>query len=442
MEKLAIDGGSPIRLQKPIVETDLIEEAEINALLEVARQNKLRRDDVADKYEDSLAAWYGVKHAIAVASGTVGLHAALAAFEVGPGDEVIVTPYTFVASATCVLEQNAIPVFADIDPISLTIDPKEIEAKISDRTKAIIPVSICGIPMDIGAIMEIADKYDIKVIEDNAQAPGATYYGKKLGTFGHISCYSTISGKIMSTGEGGYLLTDDDELYEKLWGYVDFSRRKHLGKASKFHYGLPCTNYRITNMQAAIGLQQLKKLNDMNNRRIENAHYLEEKLRDIPGIQLIPDPTWGDRVYFYFCVRIEPEVLGANIIDFAKALAAEGVYDYKYISTTRMMIAQHLEPLFINKKGYGNTQCPFNCPLYGRDIEYKKGQLPVAEKAAEEIFWLSSVHPALTPADLEDTALAVRKVANAFVERKAAGQSNHFASEEDLSIAWNPDHAC
>jgi perosamine synthetase len=441
MEELAIEGGNPIRLKKPIVETDLIEEAEINALLDVARQNKLRRADIADEYEKSLAEWYGVKHAIAVGSGTVGLHAALAAFEIGPGDEVIVTPYTFIASDTCVLEQNAIPVFADIDPVTLTIDPKAIEAKISDRTKAIIPVSICGIPMDIGSIMDIANKYNLYVIEDNAQAPGATYQGKKLGTFGHISCYSTISGKIMSTGEGGYLLTDNDELYEKLWGYVDFSRRKHLGVASKFHYGLPCTNYRITNMQAAIGLQQLKKLNDMNNRRIENAHYLDEKLAGIPGIQLIPDPTWGDRVYFYYCVRIQPEVLGANIIDFAKVLAAEGVYDYKYISTTRMMIAQHLEPLFVNKKGYGNTQCPFNCPLYGRDIEYKKGQLPVAEKAAEEIFWLSSVHPALTHADLDDTVVAVRKVANAFVERKAAGLSNHFATEEDLSIAWDPYHA-
>jgi len=379
-----------------------------------------------------------VKHAIAVANGTVSLHVALAALEVGPGDEVIVTPYTFVASDSCVLEQNAIPIFADIDPVTLTIDPKDIQRKISDRTKAIIPVSICGVPMDIGAIMDIADQHGLKVIEDNAQAPGALYKGKKLGTFGHISSYSTISGKIMSTGEGGYLLTDNDDLYEKMWGYVDFARRKSLGMASKFHFGIPCTNYRITNMQAAIGLQQLKKLDMMNARRSENAHYLDNKLNDIPGIQLIPNPDWGKRVYYYYCVRIQPEILGGNIIDFAKALAAEGVYDFKYISTTRMMIAQHLEPLFLDKKGYGKTQCPFNCPLYGKNVEYKKGQHPIAEKAAEEIFWLSSVHPALTEADLDDTALAVRKVANRFVERKIKGLSNHFATEEELSRAWNP----
>jgi perosamine synthetase len=438
MEKLAIEGGNPIRFKNPMGESDLIEEAEINALLDVARKKELRRAGVAEEYESALADWYGVKYAIAVANGTVSLHAALAALEIGPGDEVIVTPYTFVASDTCVLEQNAIPIFADIDPFTLTIDPKDIERKISERTKAIIPVSICGVPMDIGAIMDIANKYGLKVIEDNAQSPGAMYKGKKLGTFGHISSYSTISGKIMSTGEGGYLLTDSDDLYEKMWGYVDFSRRKRLGMASKFHFGLPCTNYRITNMQAAIGLQQIKKLDMMNARRSENAHYLDEQLRNIPGIQLIQNPEWGERVYYYYCVRIQPEILGANIIDFAKALAAEGIYNFKYISTTRMMIAQHLEPIFLDKKGYGKTQCPFNCPLYGKDVEYKKGQHPVAEKAVEEIFWLSSVHPALTQDDLADTALAVQKVAHGFVERNKAGLSNHFATEEELSRAWDP----
>jgi len=438
MDKLAIEGGTPIRKNSPIMEVDLIEEAEINALLDVARQKQLRRAGVADEYEAALAVWYGVKHAIAVANGTVSLHAALAALEVGPGDEVIVTPYTFVASDTCVLEQNAIPIFADIDPLTLTIDPKDIERKITDRTRVIIPVSICGVPMDIGAIMDIANKHNIKVIEDNAQSPGALYNGKKLGTFGDISSYSTISGKIMSTGEGGYLLTNDDELYEKMWGYVDFARKKSLGMASKFHFGLPCTNYRITNMQAAIGLEQLKKLDFMNSRRIENAHYLDQSLVNIPGIQLMPDPDWGQRVYYYYCIRIIPDVLGANIIDFAKALSAEGVYDYKYITTTRMVIAQHLQPLFLDKKGYGKTQCPFNCSLYGKEVEYKRGQHPVSEKAAEEIFWLSSVHPMLTKADLDEIALAVRKVANSFVERKKAGLSNHFATSEELSRAWNP----
>ena len=438
MDKLALEGGNPIRINNPIIESDVIEEDEINALIEVASKKELRRGRATEEYEKALADWHGVKHAIAVANGTVSLHVALAALDIGPGDEVIVTPYTFVASDSCVLEQNAIPIFADIDPLTLTIDPADIERKISDRTKAIIPVSICGIPMDIGAIMDIANRYDLKVIEDNAQSPGALYKGRKLGTFGHISSYSTISGKIMSTGEGGYLLTDSDDLYEKMWGYVDFARRKSLGVASKFFFGLPCTNYRITNMQAAIGLQQVKKLDMLNAKRSENAHYLDEKLSDTPGIQLIPSPKWGERVYYYYCIRIQPKILGANIVDFAKALSAEGVYDLKYISTTRMIIAQHLEPLFLEKNGYGKTQCPFNCPLYGKDIEYKKGQHPNAEKAVEEVFWLSSVHPGLTQKDLDDTAMAVQKVANRFVERNQAGLSNNFATDDELSKAWDP----
>ena len=142
MSKLAIDGGAPVRSRGPIVETDVFEEEELQALLTVAKQKKLRRAEATVEYEKTLADWFGVKHAIAVSSGTTSLHIALAAFGVGPGDEVIVTPYTFIASNTCVLEQNAVPIFADVDPVHLTLDPADVERKITKRTKAIIPVAI------------------------------------------------------------------------------------------------------------------------------------------------------------------------------------------------------------------------------------------------------------------------------------------------------------
>ena len=144
MEKLAIDGGTPVRTREPIVETDVFDKEELDALMEVARNKKLRRAEAAIEYERVLAEWFGVKHAIAVSSGTTALHIALAAFGIGPGDEVIVSPYTFVASDTAVLEQNAIPIFADIDPITLTLDPNDIARRITPRTKAIIPVTISG----------------------------------------------------------------------------------------------------------------------------------------------------------------------------------------------------------------------------------------------------------------------------------------------------------
>lgn len=438
MNKLAIEGGTPVRLGDPIVETDIIEEQEIKSVLNVLNEKKTRRAETTIEYEKALADWYGVKHALAVANGTVSLHIALAALGIGPGDEVIVSPITFVASDTCVLEQNAIPIFADIDYEYLTLDPNDIERKITDRTKAIIPVSISGTPMDIGRIMEIAEKYNLYVIEDNAQAPGATYQGKKLGTFGHVSSYSTITGKIISTGEGGYLLTNDDLIYERLCGYHDFARITKLGKASKFHYGLPCTNYRITNIQAALGLEQIKRLDDFNKQRIENASYLNKKLQNCPGITLMKNPPWGDRVYFYYCIRLNLEELNADLVDFSKALSAEGVYDFSYITTTRVMISQHLEPVFLEKRGYGGTQCPFDCPKYGKEIEYKRGQLPVAEKVEREVFWLSSVHPLMTTKDLDDTAEAVRKVATRFVERANEGLSNDFASSDEKSLCWDP----
>jgi perosamine synthetase len=438
IEKLAIEGGNPVHAGNPIVETDIIEDEEIEAVVKVLKSKKTRRAEVALEYEKALADYYGVKHAIAVANGTVSLHIALAAMGIGPGDEVIVTPITFVASDTCVLEQNAIPIFADIDPDTLTIDPKDVERKITDRTKAIIPVSISGMPMDMDPLMDLAKKHNLFVLEDNAQAPGAKYKGRKLGTIGHVSSYSTVTGKIISTGEGGYLLTNDDDLYNRMWGFHDFARNIALGKASKFNFSMPCTNYRITNLQAALGLVQLSRLDAFNQKRKQNAHLMDEGLKDCPGIRLFKEPSWSERVYFYYLIRIVPEELGADLVDFAKALAAEGVYNFGYITTTRMMTAQHLLPLFLEKNGYGNTHCPFDCPKYGKEISYYRGQLPVAEKAEREVFWLSPVHPLMSQTDLDDTIKAVRKVATAFVERKKMGLSNTFATDEERSLCWDP----
>jgi perosamine synthetase len=434
MEKLAIDGGTPVRLKEPIVETDVFEQEELDALMEVAKSKKLRRAEVALEYERTIAEWFGVKHAIAVSSGTTALHIALAAFGIGPGDEVIVTPYTFIASDTAVLEQNAIPIFADIDPVHLTLDPDDVKRRITPRTKAIIPVTISGTPVDMGPLMELAKEHNLWVLEDACQSLGARYKGQLVGTMGHVGAFSSITGKITNTGEGGFVITNDTDLYEKMWGYMDFARRRSLGPASKYHWDLPCTNYRITNMQAAIGIQQMKRAWIMIQKRIENAHYLSEKLADVPGIILPEEPTWGDRVYFYYLIRLVPELLGTDMLNFAVALAEEGVYNIKYLSTTRWMIPQHLEPVFVNKAGYGGTKCPFECPWYEGHVEYYKGLCPVAEKACDEVFWLASVHPLLTKQDLDDVAAAVTKVASAFVEKKEKGIPINYATEAHRAL--------
>jgi len=434
VEILAIDGGTPVRTKSPIVETDVFEQEELDALMQVAKVKKLRRAEAALEYERRIAEWFGVKHAIAVSSGTTALHIALAAFEIGPGDEVIVTPYTFVASATCVLEQNAIPIFADIDPTHLTLDPEDVARRITPRTKAIIPVTISGTPVDMDPIMELAKKHHLWVLEDACQSLGATYKGRQVGTIGHVGVFSTITGKIANTGEGGFVITDDTELFEKMWGYMDFARKRNLGPASKYHWGLPCTNYRITNMQAAIGNQQMKRLRAMIDKRTENANYLTEKLQGVPGVVLPASPDWGERVYFYYLIRLQPEILGTDMLNFALALAAEGVYDLKYLSTTRWMVPQHLEPLFVNKVGYGGTKCPFECPWYEGQVEYYKGLCPVAEQACDEVFWLASVHPLLEKSDLDDVAAGVRKVVNAFIERKNENIPISYATEAHRSL--------
>jgi len=430
MEKLAIDGGSPVRTKKPIVEEDVFEEEELQSLVEVAKVKKLRRAEAAIEYEKAIADWFGVKHAIAVSSGTTTLHIALAAFGIGPGDEVIVSPYTFISSDTCVLEQNAIPIFADIHPEYLTIDPADVERKITKRTKAIIPVTISGTPVDMDPIMELAKKHNLWVLEDAAQSLGATYKGKLVGTIGHVGSFSTITGKITNTGEGGFVITNDDDLYEKMWGYMDFARKRSLGSASKYHWGLPCTNYRITNMQAAIGRVQMKRANSLIAKRTENAEYLTEQLKGVPGIILPSTPPHGKRVYFFYLIRLLPDVLGTDMLNFALALAAEGVYDPHYLSTTRWMIPQHLEPLFVDKVGYGGTKCPFECPWYEGKVEYKKGLCPVAEKACDEVFWLASVHPLLEKQDLDDIAEAVKKVVYAFMDKKEKGIPINYATDE------------
>jgi dTDP-4-amino-4,6-dideoxygalactose transaminase len=245
-----------------------------------------------------------------------------------------------------------------------------------------------------------------------------------------VGTFSTISGKITSTGEGGFVTTNDDELFEKMWGFQDFARRRAYGTASKFHWGLPCTNYRITNLQAAIGLQQMKRIDSLIAKRDENARYLNTRLRNVPGIRIMENPEWGERVYYYYAIRIEPETLGTDMLNFAVALAAEGIYDLGYLSTTRWIIPQHLQPLFVNKSGYGGTKCPFECPWYEGHVEYGPGLCPEAERACEEVFWVSSVNPHLEPQDLDDIATALEKVAAGFVEKKNAGIPIRYATND------------
>ncbi len=255
----------------PVSRTILGKE-ELEAVKEVLESGMLAQGDVVNEFEDKFAAYMGVDYAIATNSGTAALHTALAAIGIKSGDEVITTSFSFFSTASCVLMQNAKPVFVDIEPRTYNIEQSEIEDKISERTKAIIPVHLYGQACKMKEIMDIADEHNLPVIEDAAQAHGAEYDGKKVGSIGNMGVFSFYATKNIITGEGGMITTDDEKIAERARII-----RNH-GQRERYIHECLGYNYRMTNIAAAIGLAQLKKLDKLNERRISNARYYNKRL--------------------------------------------------------------------------------------------------------------------------------------------------------------------
>lgn len=245
---------------------------EIAAVTRVLESGMLAQGEVVEEFEDKFAAYIGTDYAIATNSGTSALHTALAAQGIKEGDEVITTAFSFFATASCVLMQNATPVFVDIDPKTYNIDPALIEAKISDRTKAIIPVHLYGQPCEMREIMDIAKANNLAVIEDAAQAHGAEYKAKKVGAIGDIGVFSFYSTKNIITGEGGMITTDNEEIAERA------RLIRNHGQSRRYFHDCLGYNYRMTNIAAAIGLVQLNKIDTLSLRRMSNARYYGEQL--------------------------------------------------------------------------------------------------------------------------------------------------------------------
>ncbi|MHA1833322.1 MAG: DegT/DnrJ/EryC1/StrS family aminotransferase [Candidatus Baldrarchaeia archaeon] len=386
----------------------MIGEEEIEEVVAVLRSKRLTMltGEKVHEFEKKFANYHGVRHGIAVSSGTAALHVALAAAGIGPGDEVIVPAHSFVATATCVLHQNAVPVFVDIELDTYNIDPDKIEEAITDRTKAIIPVHLNGHPANMEKILDVANKHDLTVIEDCAQAPTAAYKGKKVGTFGHIACFSFWEDKLMTTGgEGGMLITNDRELAERAELIRNHGERIIPGESRAYRHEVLGYNYRMTEMQAAIGIVQLRKLENMINKRIKNAEYLTERLNHIPGLTPPIVKDGYRHVYYKYIVKFEPKKFKVSLDGFLNALKKKGIPAEKRYPTPF-----NLQPLFRKKVGYGRTKCPFECPWYKGTIEYKPGQCPNAEMAGKILFRLP-MNAELSEEDLNDIACVVEEVA-------------------------------
>ncbi len=404
MGVLAINGGTPTRT-KPFHKWPVFDEREVQALKEVVESGQWWgrvKGSKVEQFEEAFARYQHARHCIACTNGTIALYLALRAVGVKPGEEVIVPPYTFIASASSVLDVGAVPVFADIDPTTMTLDPQAVEAAITPRTSAIMAVHIAGRPCDMDALTEIARKHGLALIEDAAQAHGASWKGRRVGAIGDAGGFSFQASKNITAGEGGAVTTDSDEIAEKVWSLHNCGRSR-VGEWYA-HYIIG-GNHRMTEWQAAILLVQLQRADELHKKRQQNANYLNSLLRELEIVEpLKEDERVTEHAYHLFIFRYFPERMG-NVPKsrFIEALMAEGIPaspGYKPL---------YREPAF--------SKASLDWHPYARHYDYSKVKCPVTERVCDhEAIWLKQEIFLGEPEDMEDIARAIRKVRDNYRE--------------------------
>jgi len=400
---LALCGGTPVRSKPFPVKWPVIGQEERSNLLEVFESGKWWYGERVAEFERKYAAFQDAKYGVSCANGTVALEMALLACGIGAGDEVIVPPYTFMATASAVMKVNAIPVFADIDLNTANLDVQATARAITSKTKAIIPVHFSGLPVDMDAFQALARKHKLRLIEDACHSWGSQWKGKGTGALGDCGVFSFQMSKNITAGEGGILLTDNEEIADAARSYSNCGRIK--GKAFYEHYVLG-SNLRMTELQAAILLGQLTRLKAQTIKREKSAALLDRGLVDIPGITLMKgDPRATRRSYHMYMFRFRPEKWGGISREtFLKALKAEGV-----AANPGYPIPLYKNPLF-QKSGTGPRLCPRSCPYYGKETDYTKVCCPNAEQICKEICWVMHAELLAGPADVRDIIKAVAKI--------------------------------
>jgi len=366
-----------------------IDDDDIEAVVEVLKGDYLTTGPYISKFEQAVAQYVGAKYAVAFSNGTAALHGACFAAGIGEGDEVITTPMTFAASANCVLYQGGMPVFVDIDEKTYNIDPNKIEEKITDKTKAIIPVDFTGQPVDLDRILEIAKKYNLVVIEDAAHALGATYKGRKIGSISDMTMFSFHPVKHITSGEGGIITTNNKEYYEKLLQFRSHGITRNKEKLNEYHgpwyYEMQFLgyNYRMTDIQAALGTSQLKKIDQFVELRRKYVSIYNSAFKDMDEIITPFQHENGESSWHLYIIRLNLDKLTSSRREIFEALQQQNIgINVHYIPV-------HLQP-------------------YYQQLGYKKGICPNAEKLYDEIITLP-LFPAMSDKDVRDVIKAVKQ---------------------------------
>lgn len=413
MKQLAIDGGDKAITSALPTFRDAsgrsLGNEEIEQLKEVIESGSLSflSGTKTGEFERKFAALFGVKTAVSVSSGTAALHTAVSYLNPEPGDEILVSPITDMGSIIPVLAQLAVPVFVDVDPETQSMDPAKLEAAITSRTKAIIVTHIYGNPADMDAIMEVANRHNLFVIEDCAQAHLATYKGHLCGTIGHVGCFSFQQSKHMTTGDGGMVIANEDNRFgRELRQCSDKGWPRNKGGRDHLFLAL---NYHMTELQAAVGVAQLGKLQKMVDARRSSAFMLTELLEGsrVTPTKILPATTG---TFFFYTFRVDPEDISVSTADFVKALVAEGI-DCFLGYPGKMPLYRY--PVIKDALTFGTSGFPYSLPGVENAEHHRQPNCPEAEKACVEtvcIWW----NECFTRDHVEQIAVAIRKVLFAY----------------------------
>jgi perosamine synthetase len=393
MDRLAVEGGIPVRPALLPYGYQTVDDDDVQAVIETLRSPWLTTGPKVEEFETAFAGSVGASHGVSVTNGTAALHASMAVLHLDPDDEVIVTPLTFVSSANCILFAGGRPVFADVDPSTLLLDPRQVEAKVTARTKAIIAVDYAGLPCDYDALRKIADRYGLAIIADACHALGGGYHGRPVGSLADLTVFSLHPVKHITTGEGGMITTNEPERARRLkifrnHGITSDHRQRELLGSWYYEMEELGFNYRLTDIQCALGLSQLKKLKSWVSRRRQIAATYAAALSSFEEIELPASPADRDHAWHLYVIRLHLERLRVGRVEVFRALRAEN-----------LGVNVHYIPV------------PWQ-PFYQR-LGYGKGQWPVAEAAYERIMSLP-IWPGMTEHDVQDTIIGVKKVLAAY----------------------------